>query len=91
MIMEIIGDSQSILKLYEKNNLKLSYLSYNDNKNESIYIFAVGSKNLQTHYKLSGINGNKLKKNWKQINRKKIITNSYIKKIILFFKSKYGF
>ena len=82
---------QSILKLYEKNNLKLSYLSYNDNDNESIYIFAVGSKNLQTHYKLSGINGNKVNNIGNKLIGTKIITNSYIKKIILFFKSKYGF
>ena len=82
---------QSILKLYEKNNIMLSYLNYNDDKKESIYIFAIGSKILSTHNKLSKIYGNKVKNIGNKLIGKKIITNSYIKKIILFFKSKYGF
>lgn len=34
----------AVEKLFKKNNMDLIYLNFNDNSNESIYIFAIGTK-----------------------------------------------
>ena len=36
----------AIKRMFEENNFKLSYVNFNDHKDESIYIFAIGVKKL---------------------------------------------
>lgn len=36
---------QAVKKLFQKNGLESIYINYNDSSSESIYIFAIGSKN----------------------------------------------
>ena len=75
---------QNIKLLFEKNNIKLCYLNYNDNNKESIYIFAIGSKIKSSQYKLLHVNENKITLLGKKLIGKKIINNNFIKKIYFY-------
>lgn len=78
-------------KLFFQNGLKLIYINYNDNKNDSIYIFAIGAKDesiwtlIQQHpsNKLSAIHSQKI--------GTQIISNSFVKNILNVFSNLYTF
>ena len=75
---------QAVKKLFEKNNFKLAYLNANDDKNSSIYIFAIGclnnSKNLDW---IQNSKSNKLKYIDEFLIGKKIIKNNFFKQMYL--------
>lgn len=51
----------TIDRLFKKNNMELLYINYNDNKKESIYIFAIGSKKSHEWSAILDNPGNKVK------------------------------
>tara|TARA_A100001037_G_scaffold299672_1_gene325823 strand:+ start:98 stop:802 length:705 start_codon:yes stop_codon:yes gene_type:complete len=79
---------QSIDKLFEKNNFALLYINYNDNPSESIYIFAIGSRQPEKWAVIKTDISNKthLIYNESEYIGRKIITNSLLYRII----SKFG-
>ena len=46
----------AVKKLFERNNFQLSYIAANNSKNESIYVFAVGTKNYEKWKEFLAIN-----------------------------------
>ena len=78
---------QNIKRLFDKNNIRLEYINYNDSNKESIYIFAVGSKLQSSQNKISTIFGNKIKFVGKKLIGQNIIKNNFLK-TLYFYLSK---
>ena len=77
---------QTIKKLFEINNFNLIYLNYNDSSSESIYIFAIGSRN--TNYqKIIDIKGNKINNIGSLLIGKNIIKNNFMKKLFFYINN----
>lgn len=78
---------QVIKKLFEKNDFNLAYINANDQSESSIYVFAVGcKKNSKNLNWIKKIDNNKLDVLDNFIIGKKIIKNSFLKRI--YFKLK---
>jgi len=78
----------AIKKLFEKNNMDLIYINYNDFKNSSIYIFAIGSKKTANWEFIREDKNNKINVIHKFMLGTKIIDGSFIKKVVNFIGSK---
>lgn len=50
---------QSLGRLFDKNGFELLYLNYNDDRNASIYVFAIGSKHPERWSELRSAPGNR--------------------------------
>ena len=50
----------TVEKLYKQNNMEMIYISYNDAKNDSIYIFAIGTKKPKKWQKIKNNSANQL-------------------------------
>lgn len=75
---------QAIKEMFDRNNFELSYINANDEKNSSIYIFAVGcSKNSKNSEWIKNITGNKLENINQFLIGKKVVTNSFFTKLYL--------
>ena len=74
---------QTLKKLFEINNFNLVYLNYNDSSSESIYIFAIGSRN-NNYQKIINIEGNKISSIGLSLIGKNIIKNNFIKKFFFY-------
>lgn len=75
---------QAIKEMFERNNFELSYINANDEKNSSIYIFAVGcSKNSKNSEWIKNITGNKSENINQFLIGKKVVTNSFFTKLYL--------
>lgn len=51
---------ECISLLYEENGLELLYINYNNNRNQSVYVITVASKNPGNWKNIKEINGNKI-------------------------------
>ncbi len=51
----------TLKKLFEKNNMEMIYVNFNDNDKAAIYIFAIGSKHSQKWKKILNHPDNKIK------------------------------
>ena len=72
---------QSIKKMFEQNNFDLSFINFNNNYNESIYIFAIGVKKNKKIRWLADMNNNKIKVIDKIKIGKKSVTNNFFYKL----------
>jgi len=70
--------------LYEENGLELLYINYNDGKNQSIYVFAVGSKKPQSWQKIRALQGNKIDRYTEKVGHK-VVSQGVIYCIYIFF------
>ncbi len=77
----------SLKKLFERNKMDLVYINYNDNEDESIYIFAIGSKQYSKWSKIKNISDNKLNIIDSFYLGTKVIKNGFLFKLL----SKIGF
>lgn len=50
---------QVVDKLFQANGFETVYVNYNDDRNASIYLLAVGSRNSERWQKIAGLDGNK--------------------------------
>jgi len=76
----------AIKNLFEENNYKLSYINFNDWANESVYIFAIGTKNESNFDWIINDKENKIKMINETSIGKKIITNGIL--LTMFIKLK---
>ena len=76
----------AVKKLFQQNNLELVYINYNDARSDSIYIFAIASKNPQKWMKINQHSDNKLDQIEHFMLGTKIIRNSPFSKLKKKFK-----
>ncbi|WP_139247712.1 hypothetical protein [Hyphomicrobium sp. CS1GBMeth3] len=50
---------QAVDKLFQANGFETVYVNYNDDRNASIYLLAVGSRNPERWQRIAGLDGNK--------------------------------
>lgn len=77
----------ALKKLFERNKMDLVYINYNDNEDESIYVFAIGSKQSSKWSKIKNISDNKLNIIDDFYLGTKVIKNGFLFKLL----SKIGF
>lgn len=68
-------------KLFEKNDFQLEYINFNDAKNDSIYIFAIGSKKQNKWQKIKTHSDNKLSDINNVMIGTNIIKNTFLSKL----------
>jgi hypothetical protein len=78
----------TIDKLFKKNNVDLLYINYNDSVNDSIYIFAIGTKDNDKWVSIESHSDNKKKVINKFMLGTKVIQNSIFLKFLRFFNLK---
>lgn len=71
----------AVQKLFVKNSMDLIYINYNDAKKDSIYIFAIGSKNKDKWKNIENHKDNKLDKISTFMLGTKIIRNGFFDKL----------
>ncbi len=79
----------AVKKLFSQNGYELLYINYNDASDNSIYVFAIGTKISQKWNNIKNFNDNKLNKITKHMIGTKIIKNSLFERIINKIKAKY--
>ena len=78
----------AIEKLFKKNNMDLIYINYNDDKDSSIYIFAIGSKKSSLWKSIKNGKDNKISNIHNFMLGTKVIDSGFMKKIINYISSK---
>lgn len=73
---------QSIDKLFKKNGMETIYISANEQSKDSIYIFAVGSKNADKWQTIRALKGNSVNKIYTDHIGLEIIRNSLLDNIL---------
>lgn len=71
----------AVQKLFAKNSMDLIYINYNDAKKDSIYIFAIGSKNKDKWKNIENHKDNKLDKISTFMLGTKVIRNGFLSKL----------
>jgi len=77
----------AVEKLFVKNNCELLYINYNDAKNDSIYIFAIGSKNSSKWNQIKEESSNQLNNIDSFMLGTNIIKNSFFDRVKVKIKS----
>jgi len=71
----------AVEKLFQRNNIDMIYINYNDNKDNSIYIFAIGAKNKQKWKQIIDNSNNQINKISTFMLGTKNIQNSFLSRI----------
>jgi hypothetical protein len=75
---------ECIVHIFQKNGLEVLYINYNDGKNQSVYVFAVGSKKPQSWQKIRALQGNKIDRYTEKVGHK-VVSQGVIYCIYIFF------